>query len=206
MHSFFPFPISRRHALAAMVLGLLPRQVLAATKFIGKASNVRGTVVARRTEDTRSLKSGAGVRLKDSVETEVESFARLDLAGKTRVHLGSHTRLLIDRFVAETGGQLELGEGAMLLDRPAKRRKIDLTIRSRFGMIAVRGTRFFAGPSRGVFGVFVARGTVEVEAAGLTRRLTAGQGVDIPAEGQPPGEVKPWGKARIAEALASVGL
>lgn len=206
MHSIFPFPFNRRQAMAAMVLGLLPRQALAATKFIGKASDVRGTVVARRNENTRSLKSGAGVRLKDSVETEVESFARLDLAGKTRVHLGSHARLLIDRFVAETGGVLELGEGAMLLDRPEKRRKIDLTIRSRFGVIAVRGTRFFAGPSRGAFGVFVARGTVEVEAAGVTRRLSAGEGVDIPAEGQPPGEVKTWGKARIAEALASVGL
>ena len=208
MGYFFQSLLNRRQALAALALalGLLSRPAMAAQQFIGKASNIRGRVVARRIKDTLSLKSGAGLLLKDSVETEAESFARLDLAGRTRVHLGSRTRLLIDRFVAETGGILELGEGAMLLDRPSKRPKIDLVIRSRFGLIAVRGTRFFAGPSKGVFGVFVARGAVDVEAAGVTRRLTAGDGVDIPAEGEPPGEVKKWGKARIDEALASVGL
>ena len=149
---------------------------------------------------------GGRTDVRHSVETEAESFARLDLAGRTIVHLGSRARLLIDRFVAETGGVLELGEGAMLLDRAEELPKIDLTIRSGFGVIAVRGTRFFAGPSRGAFGVFVDRGAVDVEAAGVTRRLVAGDGVDIKAPGEPPSEVRKWGKPRIDEAMASVGL
>ena len=178
----------------------------AATKLIGKAADVRGTVVARQPNDTRNLTDGAGLKLKDSVETDAESFARLELAGRTTVHLGAKAKLLIDRFVAEAGGVLELGEGALLFDRAEKLPKIKLTIRSRFGVIAVRGTRFFAGPSKNVFGVFVDRGSVVVEAAGVTRRLRAGDGIDIEAPGEPPSEVKKWGKPRIDAALKSVGL
>lgn len=198
-------PISRRRLLM-LAPGLLLPVPVQAQDFIGEAARVRGTVVARQIAEMRNLSAGAGLMLKDSVETETESFATLELAGRTTVHLGSRARLLIDRFVADAGGVLELGEGALLLDRAEDLPKLDISIRSAFGRIAVRGTRFFAGPSRDVFGVFVARGAVDVEAAGVQRRLEAGQGVDIPEPGAPPGEVRNWGQARIDEALASVGL
>lgn len=198
--------ITRRLLLAGIPASLVARSAWAKDDVVGAAGDVRGKVVARRTEDVRDLATGAGVRIKDSVETEIASFARLDFAGGTTVQLGSQAKLMIDKFVAESGGLLELGEGAMLFDRADDLSKIKLTVRSRFGLIAVRGTKFFAGPSKGVFGVFVERGSVRVEAAGVPRRLTAGEGCDIPAEGQPPSAKKNWGKARIAEAYASVGL
>lgn len=196
-----------RRALLGLAPGLALWPTLAlAEDFIGKADDVRGEVVARRTADTRSLTSGAGLMLKDSVESAEASFARLDLAGKTTIHLGAKARLLIDQFVAEAGGVLELGEGALVFDRDDSLPKIDLQVRSRFGVIAVRGTRFFAGPSKGVFGVFVDRGAVEVSAAGVSRRLTAGEGVDIAAPGEPPSEVGKWKAPRIAAAFESAGL
>ena len=206
MQRFTSRNIHRRDLVWGLSASLLLPGAAMASDFIGEAADVRGTVIARQSAESRSLTAGAGLMLKDSVETEAESFAKLDLAGRTIVHLGSRARLLIDRFVAESGGVLELGEGAMLLDRAEELPKIDLTIRSSFGVIAVRGTRFFAGPSRGAFGVFVDRGTVDVEAAGVTRRLVAGDGVDIKVAGEPPSEIRKWGKPRIDEALASVGL
>jgi len=93
-----------------------------------------------------------------------------------------------------------------MFDRADDLPKIKLTVRSRFGLIAVRGTKFFAGPSKGVFGIFVERGEVQVTAAGVSRSLKAGDGVDIAKPGQPPSEVKQWGKPRIEAAYASVGL
>ena len=198
--------ITRRLLLTGIPASLLARPAFAADDRVGEAGDVRGKVVARRTDEVRDLVVGSGVRIKDKVETASESFARLDFAGGTIVHLGSMAKLLIDKFVAESGGLLELGEGAMLFDRADDLAKIKLEVRSRFGLIAVRGTKFFAGPSKGVFGVFVERGSVRVEAAGVRRRLKAGDGVEIPAEGKPPGRVKKWGKARIDEAYASVGL
>ena len=200
-------PLKRRTILAVLpALVLTGSAAFAAIGAIGKAFDVRGKVVARQVKDVRDLASGSALMLKDSIETQDRSFARLELDGGTTIRLGSMARLLLDQYVVNAGGVLELGDGAILLDRAANLPKIDLSIQSRFGLIAVRGTRFFAGPSHGVFGVFVVRGVVEVKAAGLTRRLAAGDGVDIAAEGQPPGEVKKWKKARIDEALASVGL
>lgn len=206
MPSIFDRLFSRRAMIAALPAGLLASRAFAASETIGEAADVRGKVVARQVKKVRGLSSGAELMLKDSVETSSKSFARLELAGRTTVRLGSKARLLIDKYVAEAGGVLELGEGAMLLDRAEDLPKLDITIKSKFGLIAVRGTRFFAGPSNKVFGVFVERGSVEVEAAGVKRTLTAGEGVDIPAPGKPPGEVKNWKKPRIDAALKSVGL
>ncbi len=206
MRDLFELRCNRRMVLAAIPAVLIGSGARAATEEIGEAADVRGTVVARQVQDVRDLASGAALMLKDSVETAAKSFARLELAGRTTVHLGSRARLLIDRFVAESGGVLELGEGAMLLDRADDLPKLDISIKSQFGLIAVRGTRFFAGPSKGVFGVFVVRGVVEVEAAGVTRRLRKGQGVDIATAGQAPGKVGRWKKPRIDAALKSVGL
>ena len=94
----------------------------------------------------------------------------------------------------------------MLAFRPEGLAKIDLTMRTAFGMIGVRGTKFFAGPSRGVFGVFVEHGLVEVTGGGVTRQVGRGQGVDIATPGAAPSEVAQWGDARIREAYASVGV
>lgn len=198
--------ITRRDVLAAVAASLLVRPALAANQTIGSAEEVRGFVTAQQTADVRSLSNGAALLLKDLVETGEESFARLELSGATSVRLGAKAKLLIDRFVAEAGGVLRLGDGALLLDRADELPKIDLHIRTRFGLIAVRGTKFFAGPSNGKFGVFVERGSVTVSAAGVSRRLRAGQGVDIASPGRPPSRVAAWKPQRIAAAYASVGL
>jgi ferric-dicitrate binding protein FerR (iron transport regulator) len=71
-------------------------------------------------------------------------------------------------------------------------------------VLAVRGTQFFAGPSNGVFGIFVQRGTLEVSAAGATVTLSAGQGTDIRAPGAAPSQPVNWGKPRIDAAYESL--
>jgi hypothetical protein len=54
-----------------------------------------------------------------------------------------------------------------------------LRVRSPYGLMAVRGTTFFAGPSNDVFGVFVARGVVAVTGGGRTVVLRLGLGTNI---------------------------
>ena len=80
----------------------------------------------------------------------------------------------------------------------------DLAVRSPFGLIAVRGTRFFAGPSNGVFSVFVERGAVQVVGVNTWVIVTGGSGTDIAQPGGEPTHPHPWGAARIANAIASV--
>jgi ferric-dicitrate binding protein FerR (iron transport regulator) len=103
-------------------------------------------------------------------------------------------------------GSFDLMQGAMFFDRPEDEPKSPVTIKTLFGQLGVRGTRFFAGPNRDVFAVFVERGSVEVSAGGFAVQLQAGDGVDIPSPGSPPSDVKQWGEGRIKEVYAAVGL
>lgn len=192
------------------VIGMLGAAMLAGPSAagadeipIGRVEAVAGEAFARLTS-TRRLAALTTILLGDFVWTAPEARARLGLDGGTTVNLGPTARLKIDRFVAEAGGTLVLGEGALVFDRPDDRPKLDLTVRTAFGLIGVRGTRFFAGPSRGRFGVFVERGEIAFQAAGVERRVGPGEGVDVIAPGEEPGPVTRWGAARIEEALRGV--
>lgn len=141
----------------------------------------------------------------DLIGTLADSTMGLTLGAATQVRLGPEARLTIDRFILKAGGVLVLENGGMLVDHATAAGGIDLKVRSRFGLIAIRGTRFFAGPSNGAFGVFVQRGAVEVEGGSARVRLEAGMGTSIATPGAAPGAAVVWSAARIAAALALVG-
>ena len=203
-----PLFVSRRLFVAGGVLALTGLGIGAtrANAVIGKAVEVTGEVTRRQAERREGLKAGASLMDHDFVATGRESFAELALGDDTSLLLGSETELLIDSFIAGQGGTIELGTGQVVFDRPEGLGKIDLSMRTAFGMIGVRGTKFFAGPNRGVFAVFVEHGRVSVTGGGVTREVGRGEGVEIRTPGAAPGVVTQWGKARIREAYASVGL
>ena len=203
-----PILVSRRLFIAGGALALTGIGIRAtqANAIIGKAVEITGNVSRRQANRLEGLKAGASLMDRDFVSTGKESFAELALGEDTSLLLGSETELLIDTFIAGQGGTIELGTGQMVFDRPEGLAKIDLTMRTAFGMIGVRGTKFFAGPNRGVFAVFVEHGRVDVTGGGVTRAVGRGEGVEIKAPGGAPGEVTQWGEARIREAYASVGL
>jgi hypothetical protein len=201
--------LSRRLFIAGGALALTGVGIRAtqANAVIGKAVEITGEVTRKQENLLEGLKAGASLMDHDFVATGKESFAELALGDDTSLLLGSETELLIDTFIAGQGGTIELGTGQMVFDRPEGLAKIDLTMRTAFGMIGVRGTKFFAGPSRTApFAVFVEHGLVEVTGGGVTRQVGRGQGVDIAAPGAVPSEVAEWGEARIREAYASVGI
>jgi ferric-dicitrate binding protein FerR (iron transport regulator) len=74
-------------------------------------------------------------------------------------------------------------------------------VRSPFALIAVRGTHFFAGPSWGAFGVFVARGRVRVAASGRQVELKDDEGTDIMHPGAAPTPPAEWSSDRIRDAI-----
>jgi ferric-dicitrate binding protein FerR (iron transport regulator) len=126
------------------------------------------------------------------------------LGRNTTMRLGEQARLKIDRFLVDAGGEMTLRSGPLLFDRPQRSAPAGVRIRSPFALIAVRGTQFFAGPSNGPFGVFVARGSVAVTSAGQQVILREGEGTDFVSPGTPPTPVKRWAPQRIRAALASV--
>ncbi|WP_237153023.1 FecR domain-containing protein [Oryzibacter oryziterrae] len=172
-------------------------------RSVGDVRKASGGVFAE-SGALRPLQAGSDILLGDLVWTDVASRAALALEGGSDIFLGAKTRLKIDRFVAATGGRLILGDGALVFDRDDSLPKTDIKLLSAFGQIGVRGTRFFAGPSKGVFAVFCERGEVHVAAAGARRVLKAGDGVDFPVKGGKPSAVQKWGAARVEKAFASV--
>jgi hypothetical protein len=148
LNVFSPAILSRRFFIAGAALALtgIGIRTTQANAIIGKAVEITGDVTRKQAERLEGLKAGASLMDHDFVKTGKGSFASLELGDDTSLLLGSETELLIDTFIAGQGGVIELGTGQMVFDRPEGLAKIDLTVRTAFGMIGVRGTKFFAGP------------------------------------------------------------
>ena len=190
-----------RHSALALpfILALGPAR---AVEQVGSVEDVTGEAFGELESARRTLDRAAPVFLSEEVETGVASRLGMRLGRNTTVRLGEQARLKIDRFLVNAGGEMTLRSGPMLFDGQPRRAGVE--IRSPFALIAVRGTRFFAGPSNDRFGVFVARGSVTVTSAGQQVILRDGEGTDIASPGTPPTPVKRWAPERVSAALASV--
>lgn len=191
-----------RHGAPALpfILADIPAS---AAERVGSVEDVKGEAFAELDAARRTLDPAAPVFLGDEVATGIASRLGMRLGGDTIVRLGEQARLKIDRFLVDAGGDMTLRSGPLLFDRPPGRAPAAV-IRSPFALIAVRGTRFFAGPSNGRFSVFVARGSVAVISAGQQVIVREGEGTDFVSPGTPPAPVNRWGSERIRAALASV--
>jgi len=206
--------LTRRETLGlAGVLALSHALPAFADDAIGKVLEAKGDVLKSQNDVETKLRIGTALINNDLITTGAKSFASLTLGSDTKINMGEKTEVLLDSFLAEQGGTLDLVNGDMVFDRPEGKPKIDLTIRTTFGQIGVRGTKFFAGRNRGNYAVFVEHGLVEVMSGMSVRKVGAGEGVDIASDartrslfGGDVSDVKRWGKGRIEEAYKSVGL
>jgi hypothetical protein len=196
---------SRRTVLVGAAATLAGQPLAAQNSAAGKVESLRGEAFAEGGSPRRNLQPSADVFVGDLVETDASSGLVMHLGKTTIVKLGALARFRIDKFVIDAGGTLDLEQGPLLLDRNENAKKETLQVRSPFGLIAVRGTTFFAGPSNDVFGVFVSHGAVSVSGGGQTVSLRAGQGTDVATPGGVPTAPKSWAPERVAAALASVG-
>lgn len=190
----------RYGALALPIIAaLVPAR---AAEQVGSVEDVAGDAFAELESVRRTLNRALPIFLNEEVITGAASRLAMRLGRNTTVRLGEQARLRIDRFLVDAGGEMTLRSGPMLFD--GQPRRAGVQVRSPFALIAVRGTRFFAGPSNDRFGVFVARGSVTVSASGQQVILHEGEGTDIVSPGWPPTPVKRWAPERIRAALASV--
>ena len=177
---------------------------LEAAPAAGLVEVVRGEAFAEIKGARRALAVRANVFVEETVSTGEAARLALRFGSNTMLKLGAGARLTIDRYTANAGGEFNLAEGGLLYDRPHRTASAESLLRSLFGLIAIRGTRVFAGPSNGVFGVFVDRGAVDVTAAGKTVTLRKGFGTNIAKPGDPPTDPGVWMPPRIKAAFASV--
>jgi ferric-dicitrate binding protein FerR (iron transport regulator) len=180
---------------AAVLLQICP--TVRAEENAGAVRDLIGVAFAQAGATQRTLALQAPVLIGDHVSTGALSRLTMLLGRDTTVRLGERGSVVIDRFLASAGGEITLQSGPMLFERPEGSAPLPVKIRSQYGLIAVRGTRLFAGPDGNALGVFVERGEASVLAAGRRVVLRSGQGTTIPAPGAKPGEIKQWAPARI---------
>lgn len=168
-----------------------------AAQAAGEVEHVRNEALGFLDSQMRRLADHDPVFLSERVRTGGDARLELLLGRRTTLKLGENSEIKIDRYIADAGGEIELLNGAILFERTGKPASSGLRFESAYGLIAVRGTRFMAGPSKGAFGVFCDRGKVEVTAAGKTVALGPGQGTDLFFPGMAPTDPSQWGEPRV---------
>ena len=175
-----------------------------AADLAGRVEEIKGEAFADASNRHRPLEKSSSLYVGDRVETGPSSRLTMLLGENTTIRLGERAHLVIDKFLSTAGGEISLQSGPLLFDRPSGTRPVRMKIKSPYGLIAVRGTKFFAGPSNGVFGVFVDHGTVLVSGGGAEVLLQTGEGTNLRSPGSKPTAAVVWGKGRIRSALDSV--
>jgi hypothetical protein len=194
--------VSKPFAAFLLTLVVLCAPAAAAPPSAGEVEEVSGQATASDAAGQRSLAPRDGVFIGDDVATAAASRARLALGQDTIVRLGENASVRIDKFLRDAGGVLDVGAGPILLDKQPSRGPVKL--HGGFGLITVRGTRVFAGPSNGVIGVFVQHGVITLTSGGASVRLHDGEGSDVASPGDKPTPPKRWAEPRVRAALASV--
>lgn len=198
-------PIPRRQAICLIgggTFALAACPALAASG-IGTVVEINGPGQVGKPDQLAQMLAGMSLFDGDLAVTGPEGRAHLGLGRSTEIHLGPVSELRIDRFIADIGGAIYLN-GAIIFDRDDTAPPIDLEFQTEFGRIAVRGTRFFAGPSENAFAVFVERGKVTISGGGVIKALTSGQGADLRGNNVAPGPVKNWPQSRVDKAFSWV--
>ncbi len=191
-------PFNRRVMLALMASAFASPAT--AADEAGTVRQINGSATATTGAVGRPLAAQAAVFVDDMVKTGPKTRVGLNLGSRTTLNLGADTSIKIDKYIRDAGGEITLGEGTVVFERKGKPATSDLTVRSPYGQIAVRGTRFYAGKmADGRFGVLVATGRVIVTGGGTSVSLRASQGTFIAAPGQKPTQPKAWSWAKIRE-------
>lgn len=199
---------ARRALLVVPALAALSRPALALRMRVGEVTALSGAAAALFSgEPPRALSPAAPIMLEDLLTTGPAARLACRLEGGLDLRMGENAALRVDALALRgprPGVALRGFGGALLLDVPRAAPPIPVDVVLPWAHIGVRGTRFVAGLLDGVQAVFVARGRVQVRAAGGAALLSEGEGIDIAPDGMP-GPVRAWAAPRVARALSLVG-
>jgi hypothetical protein len=198
------FPRHFLIAAGAALMLLIGGGTLHAEEGAGSVKDIKGEAFAEASDSRRTLEPAAAIFVGDHVSTGPASRLTMLLGHDTTIRLGERGSVVIDRFLMNAGGEITLQSGPLMFERPAGSTPLPVQIRSSYGLIAVRGTRLFAGPDGDALGIFVERGEVAVSAAGRRVTLRSGEGTTIPRPGARPTPVKRWPEKRITELFSGI--
>ncbi len=201
------FLLTRRKVLALWVVAAASfsqATVFAIEQRAGSVLELIGAATATAEEKTRNLAPQESVLVGETIKTGSGARLSLLIGASTKLRLGGKTELRIDSYTANAGGEIDLAYGTVKCEQGASAPLDSLRFKTPFGLIAAQGTVFYAGPSRGAFGIFVRQGKVTVSAGGRAVIAGPGEGTYIAKQGAAPAKPFVWRPERIREIEAQV--
>ncbi len=180
------FLLTRREILRLGIVGavsLCRSPVFALEQRVGSVEELIGAATATAGDKTRNLAPAEAVLVGDIIRTGSGARLSLMMGASTKLRLGGKTELRIDSYMPDAGGEIEFIGGTVRCEQGGSAPLDSLRFKTPFGLISAQGTLFYAGPSRGAFGIFVRQGKVSVNAAGRTVVAGPGEGTYIAKQG-----------------------
>ena len=181
---------------------------------VATVSRLKNTAVVVRKGQQANLITGYKLHKFDEIKSGEDARVEIIFDDGTKLNLGANCHIVIDEFLFDPDENIGVailrafqGPFRFITGSIGKVSEPQIVVQSRFGVIGVRGTDFWAGPSRGVYGVLLLDGSISVtNPLGQRILTTAGTGVNLTGNDAPPGEVTVWGAGRAQEALAAVAF
>jgi hypothetical protein len=197
---------------AAMAAAFASQLSFAADEQIGSVTRLQGVATWRSGNSDEMLSVGAPVFTNQKVATGEESRLQLTFDDGTDLTLGEHASMVLDSFVYDPGqgsGEMKLalvGAFRFVSGQVSKQPNAQVAVATPIATIGIRGTEFWGGPiDDQALGVFLIEGAVSVSnAAGEQVLDDPGEGTNIAAPGEAPGEVTTWPQDKVQRALATV--
>ncbi len=198
--------------IGAVALIALPiHNGVAAPEKVGLVDRLQGEADASQGPQKRNLAAQGDVLFLDHIQTGDAARLEATLADSTKVTLGEHGRLVIDKFVYnpdKQGGVLSMKvKGAFLfvggkIEGPTGG---NVAIETPIGTLGVRGTTVWGGYIDGGYGVLVLDGEVTVNTKHGQVTLQKGQGTMIYGD-KAPNKAAPWPDRRVKAAVATISF
>ncbi|MEX1036812.1 MAG: FecR domain-containing protein [Sneathiella sp.] len=195
-----------------IVLCTLPLAI--ADDDVGTVTRLKNTASVTRLGQQVNIETGFKIQEFDEIRSGEEARVEITFHDGTKLNIGANCHIVIDKFLFDPDTDIGIailrvfeGPFRFITGRIGKTQDPQIVVQSRFGVIGVRGTDFWAGPSRGQYGVLLLEGAISVTNSSGQRILTIpGTGVNLTSNDIPPSEVTTWGAERAAEALAAVAF
>lgn len=187
---------------------------LAEDDDVATVSRLRNAAAVIRQGQQINIQVGHKLRKFDEIKSGENARVEIIFNDGTKLNIGADCHIIIDEFLFDPDENIGIailralqGPFRFITGRIGKVLQPQVVVQSPFGIVGVRGTDFWAGPSRGVYGVLLLDGSISVtNPLGQRILTTPGTGVNLTGNNAPPGEVTIWGAGRAQEALADVAF
>ncbi|MEM7224685.1 MAG: FecR family protein [Pseudomonadota bacterium] len=177
-----------------------------ADKPVGFLFSQRGGVDLERAGKVQRVHPGQELLVGDRVMTDVDSRVKIELNDGSTLSLGGHSTLILKQLSFEPqakvfNGEIGLERGILRVFLSRRERLRVFRVSTPSAALLSAGAQWIIEAGQAGTAVFVLEGEVEVAGAGMLKRVSADQGIEVPPDGLPTTPAR-WGQARIERAIA----